>query len=60
MFGKGDDLTLQVMAERPETRQLTIEDCAELSRRISDCSTKRPDRRRRIGWKSARPASTGR
>ncbi len=36
MFGGGDDLTLQVMAERPATRQLTIDDCAELSRRISD------------------------
>ena len=36
MFGGGDDLTLQVMAERPDTRQLTIDDCAELSRRISD------------------------
>lgn len=32
----GDDLTLQIMAERPETRQLTIDDCAALSRRISD------------------------
>ncbi|MBS0479317.1 MAG: ribosome maturation protein RimP [Proteobacteria bacterium] len=36
MFGGGDDLTLQVMAERPDTRQLTIDDCADLSRRISD------------------------
>ena len=36
LFGKGDDRTLQVMAERPETRQLTIDDCADLSRRISD------------------------
>lgn len=36
MLGKGDDQTLQVMAERPETRQLTIDDCADLSRRISD------------------------
>ena len=36
LFGGGDDVTLQVMAERPDTRQLTIEDCAELSRRISD------------------------
>ena len=36
MFGGGDDRTLQVMAERPATRQLTIDDCAELSRRISD------------------------
>ncbi|WP_010183715.1 ribosome maturation protein RimP [Sphingomonas sp. PAMC 26605] len=36
LFGGKGDLTLQVMAERPDTRQLTIEDCAELSRRISD------------------------
>ena len=36
LFGGGDDLTLQVMAERPDTRQLTIEDCSELSRRLSD------------------------
>lgn len=36
MFGGTTDPTLQVMAERPDTRQLTIEDCAALSRRISD------------------------
>jgi ribosome maturation factor RimP len=36
MFGGTSDPTLQVMAERPETRQLIIEDCAELSRRLSD------------------------
>ncbi len=36
MFGGKSDPTLQVMAERPDTRQLSIEDCAELSRRISD------------------------
>lgn len=36
MFGGVDDLTLQIMAERPDTRQLTIDDCAALSRRISD------------------------
>jgi ribosome maturation factor RimP len=36
MFGGESDPTLQVMAERPDTRQLTIDDCAELSRRISD------------------------
>ncbi|MBA3837862.1 MAG: ribosome maturation protein RimP [Sphingomonas sp.] len=36
MFGGAGDLTLQVMAERPTTRQLTIDDCAALSRRISD------------------------
>lgn len=33
--GKGDP-TLQVMAERPDTRQLTIDDCSALSHRISD------------------------
>lgn len=31
-----EDQTLQVMAERPETGQLLIEDCAGLSHRISD------------------------
>ena len=36
LFGGGDDRTLQVMAERPDTRQLTIDDCSDLSRRISD------------------------
>lgn len=35
-FGGEGDPTLQIMAERPDTRQLTIEDCAALSRRISD------------------------
>lgn len=32
----GDDVTLQIMAERPDTGQLTIEDCTELSHRLSD------------------------
>jgi ribosome maturation factor RimP len=36
MFGGKSDPTLQIMAERPETRQLVIEDCAALSRRISE------------------------
>ena len=36
MIGGASDPTLQVMAERPDTRQLTIDDCADLSRRISD------------------------
>ncbi|HYZ49226.1 MAG TPA: ribosome maturation protein RimP [Sphingomonas sp.] len=36
MIGGTSDPTLQVMAERPDTRQLTIDDCAELSRRLSD------------------------
>jgi ribosome maturation factor RimP len=36
MIGGTSDPTLQVMAERPDTRQLTLDDCANLSRRISD------------------------
>jgi ribosome maturation factor RimP len=36
MIGGTSDPTLQVMAERPDTRQLSLEDCARLSRRISD------------------------
>lgn len=31
-----EEHTLQIMAERPETGQLVIEDCAALSHRISD------------------------
>jgi ribosome maturation factor RimP len=31
-----EEYTLQIMAERPATGQLVIEDCAELSRRVSD------------------------
>ena len=36
MIGGTGDPTLQVMAERPDTRQLTLEDCARLSRRLSE------------------------
>lgn len=36
LFGSADDRTLQVMAERRDTRQLVIEDCAAISRRLSD------------------------
>jgi ribosome maturation factor RimP len=36
MIGGTSDPTLQVMAERPDTRQLTLDDCAALSRRVSD------------------------
>jgi ribosome maturation factor RimP len=36
MMGGTSDPTLQIMAERPDTRQLTLEDCERLSRRISD------------------------
>jgi len=36
MFGGKSDPTLQIMAERPETRQLDIADCEALSRRVSE------------------------
>ncbi len=32
----GDELTLQIMAEDPATGQLVLDQCAELSRRVSD------------------------
>jgi ribosome maturation factor RimP len=34
--GGTSDPTLQVMAERPDTRQLDLDDCQAISRRISD------------------------
>ena len=36
MIGGSSDPTLQGMAERPDTRQLTIDGCGKLSHRISD------------------------
>ena len=36
MLGGSSDPILQVMAEDPKTRQLTLDDCARLSRRLSD------------------------
>jgi ribosome maturation factor RimP len=36
IMGGSSDPTLQVMAERPDTRQLSLDDCARLSRRLSD------------------------
>jgi ribosome maturation factor RimP len=36
MIGGASDPTLQIMAERPDTRQLTIDDCSDLSRKVSD------------------------
>lgn len=36
MLGGTSDPTLQVMAERPDTRQLNLDDCATLSRALSD------------------------
>ena len=36
MIGGASDPTLQVMAERPDTRQLDLADCETLSRALSD------------------------
>jgi len=36
MIGGTSDPTLQVMAERSDTRQLTIDDCADISRKLSE------------------------
>jgi ribosome maturation factor RimP len=36
MLGGRSDPTLQIMAERPDTRQLTLDDCSRLSRRLSE------------------------
>lgn len=36
MIGGTSDPTLQIMAERPDTRQLVLGDCEALSRRISE------------------------
>ena len=36
MIGGTSDPTLQVMAERPDTRQLDLADCEAISRRLSD------------------------
>ena len=36
MTGGNSDPTLQVMAERPDTRQLDLADCETISRRLSD------------------------
>ena len=36
MIGGSSDPTLQIMAERPDTRQLDLSDCETISRRLSD------------------------
>ncbi len=36
MIGGTSDPTLQIMAERPDTRQLALEDCERISRRLSE------------------------
>jgi ribosome maturation factor RimP len=35
MIGGSSDPTLQIMAERPDTRQLDLDDCEKISRRLS-------------------------
>ncbi len=35
-IGGTSDRTLQIMAERPDTRQLTLSDCEKISRHLSD------------------------
>jgi ribosome maturation factor RimP len=35
MIGGTSDPTLQIMAERPDTRQLNLDDCERISRRLS-------------------------
>ncbi len=37
MIGGTSDPTLQVMAERPDTRQLTIDDCSEFRASSAIC-----------------------
>src|SRR5687768_17117134 len=36
MIGGTTDPTLQIMAERPDTRQLNLSDCERISRELSD------------------------
>ena len=36
MIGGTSDPTLQIMAERPETRQLDLDDCQAISRKLSE------------------------
>ena len=36
MTGGSSDPTLQIMAERPDTRQLNLDDCQAISRKLSD------------------------
>jgi ribosome maturation factor RimP len=36
LYGGKSDPTLQIMAERPDTRQLDLSDCEALSRRVSE------------------------
>ena len=61
MFGGKSDPTLQIMAERPDTRQLAARPTARRCRAASPtCSMPRIRSRRRIGSRCRRRASTGR
>jgi ribosome maturation factor RimP len=43
IIGGASDPTIQVMAERPDTRQLTIQDCERLHRRIAEAHDRLSD-----------------
>jgi hypothetical protein len=69
LFGKSEvgdeEHTLQIMAERPDTGQLIMDDCVTLSHRISDRIDALEEAgetliMRPIAWKCPRRASTGR
>ena len=61
MIGGTSDPTLQVMAERPDTRQLDLGDCETISRRLSEVlDLARPDRWQLSARSQLARASTGR
>ena len=61
MIGGASDPTLQVMAERADTRQLGHHGLREdLARSCPRCSTSPTRSRAATGSRSARPGSTGR
>ena len=53
-----DGGTVQIMAERPDG-QMTIDDCASISRKLSALLEARDPMPEAIGSRSRRPASTG-
>ena len=60
MIGGTSDPTLQIMAERPDTRQLDLADCERISRRLSEVLDLCDPIEGPTALRSARPASTGR
>ena len=54
MIGGTSDPTLQVMAERPDTRQLDLADCERISRRLSEVLDLSTRSKAAIGSRSAR------